>query len=360
MSLPYLQPYLGLSNGLNTLHAAGAGGIGGWVELARTTLGGVADTISVSSLSDKRYYMVLTDAKDSGVVNTVIRINGDTGNNYSNRLSNNGAASDITSTSVNYLTHNVGTADATDKFGVVYFANYSSKEKLGISHITGQGAAGAGTAPIRQEAVFKWANTSNAINQFSLENLGAGDYASGSEVVVLGYDPLDSHTNNYWEELASVNASASSTSINTGTFTAKKYLWIQAYVNATGADMSVIGATVNSDVGSNYANRFSDNGGADSTITSNQNLVILDGGSLAQNVGGFINMFVINNSANEKLFTGVGMKSNTAGAGNAPSRREFAQKWTNTSSQITSFQINRVGGTGTFDTNSIIKVWGAD
>ena len=61
MSLPYLQPYLGLSNGLNTLHGGAAGGVGGWVELGRTTLGGTGSSIDVSSLSDKRYYMVLTN-----------------------------------------------------------------------------------------------------------------------------------------------------------------------------------------------------------------------------------------------------------------------------------------------------------
>ena len=38
MSFPYTHPFLGLSNGLNTIHAAG-GAVGGWVELGRTTNG---------------------------------------------------------------------------------------------------------------------------------------------------------------------------------------------------------------------------------------------------------------------------------------------------------------------------------
>ena len=42
-------------------HVSGA--VGGWVELGRTTLGSAADTISVASLADKRYLMILRNAK---------------------------------------------------------------------------------------------------------------------------------------------------------------------------------------------------------------------------------------------------------------------------------------------------------
>jgi hypothetical protein len=330
---------------------------GGWVELGRTTLGSAGDSIDVTSLADKRYYMVLQDIKASGSVSPRRRLNADTGSNYSARSSGNGSA-DATNTSIGYF--NSYTNYSTNYFMVEYLANYASKEKLSISHLVNQSTAGAGTAPSREEQVNKWANTSDPIDQFTAFNDQAGDFDTGSEVVVLGWDPSDTHTTNFWTELADVNASASSTSINTGTFTAKKYLWIQAYVNATGADITGINATVNSDTGTNYAVRVSNNGGADGTILSNDGLVLFVGGNLPQNQGGFVNMFVINNSANEKLFTGVGMKSNTVGAGNAPDRREFAQKWVTTGSQITSFQINRVTGTGTFDTTSFIKVWGSD
>ena len=50
---------------------------------------------------------------------------------------------------------------------------------------------------------------------------------------------------------------------------------------------------------------------------------------------------------------------NTAGAANAPKRMEGVGKWTNTSSQITSIDFNN-GGSGSYDTGSIIKVWGSD
>jgi glycerate kinase len=59
MSLPFMQPYMGLGNSLQTAQGGAAGGtVGGWVELGRTTLGSALDTIiEFASLADKRYYM---------------------------------------------------------------------------------------------------------------------------------------------------------------------------------------------------------------------------------------------------------------------------------------------------------------
>jgi hypothetical protein len=61
-----MQPYMGLGNSLQTAQGGAAGGVGGWVELGRTTLGSAGDTITVSSLADKRYYMVLMMQQGSG------------------------------------------------------------------------------------------------------------------------------------------------------------------------------------------------------------------------------------------------------------------------------------------------------
>ena len=63
MSFPFLQPYAGLGNSLQTAQAAGGpgGAVGGWVELGRTTLGSKNANINVSSIPDKRYYMILSN-----------------------------------------------------------------------------------------------------------------------------------------------------------------------------------------------------------------------------------------------------------------------------------------------------------
>jgi hypothetical protein len=114
--------------------------------------------------------------------------------------------------------------------------------------------------------------------------------------------------------------------------------------------------TFNNDTASNYANRYNKNGAGDATSASRANL-------FANNTAGafpmFTNMFIINNSSNEKLVIGNLVAQNTAGAGTAPDRQEFFGKWANTSAQITEIDFTNVE-TGDFGTNSIIKVWGSD
>ena len=82
-------------------------------------------------------------------------------------------------------------------FVINHIANKSDKEKLNFIHTVTESASGAGTAPHRREIVGKWANTSAPITTASAVNSGSGDYASGAEVVVLGWDPDDTHTTNF-------------------------------------------------------------------------------------------------------------------------------------------------------------------
>ena len=78
---------------------------GGWKELGRTTLGTAGDDIDVTSLPDKRYYMILMDYRDTGgQINTNMTINNDTGNNYARRWSTDGGT-DSTQTSRDSLNH---------------------------------------------------------------------------------------------------------------------------------------------------------------------------------------------------------------------------------------------------------------
>ena len=354
MSLPYLQPYFGLGNSLQTAQAGGAGGaVGGWVELARTTLGSAGDTISVTSLPDKRYYMILADQRASGNTNHSFRLNSDSGNNYSQRASPDGG-SDNTLTSTSALLGNWGSAVTTNAFHVGYLSNLSANEKLAQIWNVQQKTAGAGNAPSRQEGVGKHAQTSNPINAVSLTNTDSGDYTSGSEVVVLGWDPADTHTTNFWEEIGSADLSGGSADdLDITTGLDKKYLWVQLYIEPSGqVDVNL---TFNNDGSANYTRRQSFNGGADGTSINESNV------PLSTNITTpvFYNFFMINNSSNEKLVIHHEARQSTAGAGNAPDREEQVFKWANTSSQISRIDINNPD-TGSFGTNSIIKVFGSD
>jgi|TARA_R110000772_G_C13222409_1_gene431991 hypothetical protein len=323
---------------------------GGWKELGRTTLGSTADIITVSSLADKRYLMCLFDSQNSGGVANLTRLGAgsvDSGSNYAYRPSSNGGA-DSTSTSVSYM--NLLFQDGSyDAFGVQYIANLASKEKLLIEHGVRQQAAGAATAPGRNEAVGKWVNTSSALDTVSHYNIDTGSYNTGTEVVVLGWDDSDTHTTNFWEELDDSSWSTGD-SWTSGTFTAKKYLWVQFYTEG-GAGSSYF--RFNGDSGTNYANRYSINGGADSTITGQPEsyLGAIDGLS-------FHNLLIINNASNEKLFKHNRVSRSTAGASNSPKRMESVGKWANTSNQITSITVTTAGG-GNFTAGNM-KVWGSD
>jgi hypothetical protein len=333
------------------------GSVGGWVEVGRTTLACAGDTITVSCLADKRYYMVLTDIIPCGNVREIMRVNSAAGTSYSHRDSANGAA-DAIKTSRCSLEFGKN-SEATTAFSVGYWSNLSSHEKTWINHEVRSNTAGASNAPTRSEHVGKWTNTCNAINRFDVINDQGGDFAAGSEVVILAWDPTDIHTCDFWEELASVDLSGgTATSLSTGTFTTKKYLWVQMYIEPDGATNQLLRyGNGSEDTGSNYSYRQSDNGTADTTDTSIGHMNITEA---ATSLPWFWNGFIINNTSNEKLTIGHMIQQSTAGAGTAPNREEYTGKWANTSNQLNLIKITGSGGDSVLGTNTIIKVWGSD
>jgi hypothetical protein len=333
-----------------------SGSVGGWKELGRTTAGSAVATLGVASLTDKRYYMVLCSAICSGTVFHNIQYNSDTGTNYAYRYSDNGGGDGTTGSSASTLHGAPGST--TQSFSVGYTANLATKEKLVSAHGVSQSTAGAATAPTRRETVGKWANTSVAVNEIDFSNGGGGNFNTNSEVVVLGWDPDDTHTTNFWEELASVNADGTGTGLDSGVFTAKKYLWIQSYTAyGSGSHISpqlqVGNGTI--DTGANYAVRYSDNGTADNAWTGTSNMNYGYAGS-ADNKPIFTNTFIINNAGQEKLSINHAIEAE--GSGTAPTRIEDVGKWANTSAQINRVQwgVN----TGNISNKSTIKVWGSD
>ena len=343
-------------NSFLSFGVAPVGEVGGWIELGRTTLGSTGSSIDVTGLSDKRYLMVLTDARPDGAnINMHGQINNDTASNYAYRSSIQGAADGTTASTTSYQTIQTG-GNQYQCFGVTYLAKLSAQEKLIQNWGVPANTAGAGNAPLRTESVAKWVNTSNVIDEINMINLGGGSaLITGSEVVVLGWDPADTHSSNFWEVLADVDLSTGEADlISSGTITAKKYPWIQYYIEASGNVVDRV--TFNNTSGNEYAVRRSLNGAADTTFT---NQAFFEGGQTTTSTSFFVNMFIINNSANEKLIIAHSVNQNTAGAGTAPNRNEGAYKWDSTSAQITEIDIDN-GSSGDFGKDSFLKVWGSN
>lgn len=154
-------------------------------ELGRTTLASSGDTISVTNIPARKYLRILVYAINSGQIIPRFQFNGDTTSSYAVRVSSNGGADSASTSQANIIFASSGSAPILGCFDVV---NIAAQEKL----ITGGGfsrsTAGAGTAPARDVIVGKWTNTSDQITRVDVINSGTGDFASGSEVVVLGHD----------------------------------------------------------------------------------------------------------------------------------------------------------------------------
>lgn len=159
-----------------------------WQELARTTLSSSGDTISLGSFTAAKYLRIIYSCiATGGTITGVIQFNGDNGANYARRSSVGGAA-DTTATATTSINVDPGASGAFPFFGELDVINILAQEKLVSGHCIGQSTAGAANAPTRSEIAHKWANTSAQITGFALINTGTGDYAAGSEVIVLGHN----------------------------------------------------------------------------------------------------------------------------------------------------------------------------
>jgi hypothetical protein len=324
-----------------------AAAVGAWKEVARETLLSDSSTISVTSIPDKEYYMILSDTVQTGAGDTYIQYNGVTTSTYAGRRSYN-YATDTLSPSVSEFEANNQT-NGSNVLGVSYLDNIATKEKLQLGNFSSGSTAGSANAPNHSQYVMKHAQTTNPVSSY--QHKGNSNFSTGSEVVILGWDTTDVYTpaDNFWQELDDSSWSSGDT-WTSGTFAAKKYLWVQFYSKSAGGSNY---CRFNGDSGTNYANRYSINGGADSPIDTQPEsyLGAIDGLS-------FNNLFIINNSANEKLLIANRVSRSTAGSSTSPTRMESVGKWANTSSQITSITITTAGG-GSF-TAGQMKVWGHD
>ncbi|UNQ40957.1 hypothetical protein MPC38_06815 [Prescottella equi] len=157
-----------------------------WEEIGRTTLTSPADVISLASIPARKYLRVVVyTSATGGTTNTYMRFNNDSGNNYSERSLEDG--SNINQVSINAILI-AGQTNTAPAHATAEIVNIASQEKTCL--ITGmRSVLGAANVPVGSKNGWgKWANTSALINRIDIVNQGTGDFAVGSELIVLGHD----------------------------------------------------------------------------------------------------------------------------------------------------------------------------
>ena len=144
-------------------------------------------------------------------------------------------------------------------------------------------------------------------------------------------------------------------SLNTGVFTAKKYLKVHMKGVAS-SDIS-FKLQFNGDTGSTYSFRNSLNSATDPSPDTGASYLNV-GTSFTGTANLFTDMDIINISNQEKLVIAETVGSQS-GASNEMERKEFVGKWSNTASQITRIVASN-SGSGNYDEGTAIIVYGTD
>ena len=149
--------------------------------------------------------------------------------------------------------------------------------------------------------------------------------------------------------MASVDLSGgAATNIDTGSFSQKKYLWVQLYTEQTvDSNYNMI---FNNDT-TTYSYRFSNDGGSDNTSTSQSAIALR---SRTANLPQFFNMFIINNANSVKLGI-VNSVRDMGSSGTEPQTRHWVGKWTDVTNQIT--EIDLTASSGNLQSVSELRVF---
>lgn len=158
-----------------------------WEKLADVTAGGTVTSISSGTFTARAYLQLIAIAVPTGgTLNIGFRFNNDSGANYSERGSSNGAA-DATATGLNQI-NTKPAIDANRQMTTGLIDNILAQEKLCIMESVIRGTAGA-NVPDRKDGVYKWVNTAAQITRIDMVDTGGtGDIAAGSRIIVLGHD----------------------------------------------------------------------------------------------------------------------------------------------------------------------------
>lgn len=159
-----------------------------WEELGRTTLGSAGDTISITPIAARNFLHILTFTFSTGGTQApVFRFNNDSGSNYALLYAGNLGAASAPLVSQTSLSAAASTSQGT-QYGVFDVCNFTAQRKLVQGLTLDDNNAGAASSCNSTQFTGKWDNVAAQITRVDLINTGAGDFAIGSKMIILGHD----------------------------------------------------------------------------------------------------------------------------------------------------------------------------
>ena len=338
-----------------------------WKYIDSQKLDGTDSTIELDfSSGTKQNIMVLIAwARDSGTNDPKLQLGGDaidqTDTVYAQR-GNHNSGTDFKNDSdddCNFVAKwATGTGSGVRNFEVHTFSNYAGGLKLGESISAFGGTTGADNAPNLLMNVFAYNKTDGQVGYISYGASDAGYtsntvFSDDSEIVILGCDDSTSASadDNFWEELGQYTLTEAGDTIDSGTFTAKKYLWFEAW---TSGDNTEATFRFNNIATETYASGRDNDGTFDEQIEQEQAKCNASGDA---QFGTYTIGYVYNVAGQEKMCVTTQIASEGED-GTKPRRATTATRWVETTNPITSIQMINMNAGGDFAIGSRIRVWG--
>lgn len=155
-----------------------------WEEIGRLSLTPAGDTLAITGLTAKKWLRIMVTMKATGgTIVPSIRLNADSGANYNFRYLVSGTGGTSNSAT------SWGTIDSSSALITACIDIYNvAAEKKTMSMTSISVPANVATNVLTSQFWGVWHNTANAVSGISFLNGGTGDFAIGSEIIVLGHD----------------------------------------------------------------------------------------------------------------------------------------------------------------------------